>query len=147
MRRPQRLGVVALLLTLALATSGSAQSQAPVPTTSGADPWSNVEEMIVTGQSGVAALLDVPTSIVAFDQEYLSAVGALNISDLADYTPNLEINSPYAASNPQIFIRGVGLQDSASNASAAVAVVVDGIYLNSPAGQLSSLYDIESVEA
>ena len=146
MRRPQRLGVVALLLTLALATSGSAQSQAPVPTTSGADPWSNVEEMIVTGQSGVAALLDVPTSIVAFDQEYLSAVGALNISDLADYTPNLEINSPYAASNPQIFIRGVGLQDSASNASAAVAVVVDGIYLNSPAGQLSSLYDIESVE-
>src|SRR5690606_11008807 len=64
----------------------------------------------------------------------------------AEFTPNLEINSPYAASNPQLFIRGVGLQDSNSNASSAVAVVVDGVYLNSPAGQLSSLFDIETVE-
>jgi iron complex outermembrane receptor protein len=126
---------------MALAQSSpSAQSQGS------SDPWAGVEEMIVTGGGGIESLLDAPTSVVAFDSAALSAMGALNISDLADYTPNLEINSPYAASNPQLFIRGVGLQDSNSNASAAVAVVVDNVYVNSPAGQLSSLFDIDSVE-
>ncbi|MCA9503793.1 MAG: TonB-dependent receptor plug domain-containing protein [Spirochaetaceae bacterium] len=112
----------------------------------GGDPWAGVEEMVVTGSGGVAALVEAPTSVAAFDDAELSKIGALNISDLAEYTPNLEINSPYAASNPQLFIRGVGLQDSNSNASSAVAVVVDNVYINSPAGQLSSLFDVESVE-
>ncbi|MEZ4289446.1 MAG: Plug domain-containing protein [Myxococcota bacterium] len=105
----------------------------------GGDPWAGVEEMVVTGSGGVAALVEAPTSVAAFDDAELSKIGALNISDLAEYTPNLEINSPYAASNPQLFIRGVGLQDSNSNASSAVAVVVDNVYINSPAGQLLAL--------
>ena len=114
--------------------------------TAPSDPWSGVEEMIVTGTGGVATLVQAPTSVVAFDDSELKKVGAVNISDLAEFTPNLEINSPYAASNPQLFIRGVGLQDSNSNASSAVAVYVDGVYKNSPAGQLSSLFDVDSVE-
>lgn len=144
-----RLGIVALsflinpvlpAMTLAQETSNSTAGS------SGGDPWSGVEEMIVTGGAGIAALLDTSSSAVAFDKNYLEAMGALDISDLAEYTPNLEINSPYAASNPQLFIRGVGLQDSNSNASAAVAVVVDNVYLNSPAGQLAGLFDVDSVE-
>jgi len=132
----------ALLLVASILGATDAQAQS----SGGSDPWAGVEEMIVTGGGGVASLLEAPTSVVAFDQQSLTAMGAQNISDLADYTPNLEINSPYAASNPQLFIRGVGLQDSNSNASAAVAVVVDNVYVNSPAGQLSSLFDVQSVE-
>lgn len=120
-----------------LAQSGSAGER---------DPWSGVEEMIVSGSAGTALLVEASTSVVAFDDDELGKIGALNIGDLAEYTPNLEINSPYAASNPQLFIRGVGLQDSNSNASSAVAVVVDGVYKNSPAGQLSSLFDVQTIE-
>lgn len=138
-----RFAVAVLVRALAfVCTASNAYAQAAADS----DPWAGVEEMIVTGGAGIADLLGAPSSVVAFDQTDLTAMGAQNISDLAEYTPNLEINSPYAASNPQLFIRGVGLQDSNSNASSAVMVVVDGVYLNSPAGQLSSLFDIASVE-
>lgn len=110
------------------------------------DPWIGVEEMIVTGSGGSAVLLEAPTSVAAFDKDYLEAIGAQNIGDIAEFTPNLEINSPFAASNPQLFIRGVGLQDSNSNATSAVAVVADGVYLSSPASQLSQLFDVKSLE-
>ncbi|MBK7948457.1 MAG: TonB-dependent receptor [Deltaproteobacteria bacterium] len=123
-----------------------AAQESPSTAGSSADPWAGVEEMIVSGGSGVGALLAAPTSVVAFDSDALKSIGALNIAKLADYTPNLEINSPYAASNPQLFIRGVGLQDSNSNASSAVAVVVDNVYVNSPAGQLAALLDVQTVE-
>jgi len=142
----RRLATALALLVASVSTIPQAATAQGQTSSGGGDPWAGVEEMIVSGTGGVAALLEAPTSVVAFDSEYLNAMGAQNISDLADYTPNLEINSPYAASNPQLFIRGVGLQDSNSNASAAVAVVVDNVYVNSPAGQLSSLFDIESVE-
>lgn len=141
--------VRSLLLSLSAATalvSGSAFAQDAPASGGGSDPWAGVEEMIVTGGGGVASLLEAPTSVVAFDQAAIATLGVQNIGDLADYTPNLEINSPYAASNPQLFIRGVGLQDSNSNASSAVAVVVDNVYLNSPAGQLSSLFDVQNIE-
>ncbi len=110
------------------------------------DPWAGVEQMIVTGAGGVSALLEAPTSVVAFDGDDLAKMGAQNVGDIADFTPNLEINSPFAASNPQLFIRGVGLQDSNSNAASAVAVFVDGVYMASPAGQLSQLFDVERLE-
>jgi iron complex outermembrane receptor protein len=137
------LPVLLLCLGSLLASVAQAQGQSTSPA---ADPWSGVEEMIVTGTGGVATLVQAPTSVVAFDDTEIGKLGAENISDLAEFTPNLEINSPYAASNPQLFIRGVGLQDSNSNASSAVMVTLDGVLKNSPAGQLSSLFDVESVE-
>jgi iron complex outermembrane receptor protein len=143
---PGRSLLIALLASAALAPASAWAQGAAASGGGGSDPWAGVEEMIVTGGGGVASLLEAPTSVVAFDQSEISSLGVQNISDLADYTPNLEINSPYAASNPQLFIRGVGLQDSNSNASSAVAVIVDNVYLNSPAGQLSSLFDVDSIE-
>lgn len=143
---PRLLAMLLFVATLLLGGLGVAPAAVAQASSGATDPWAGVEEMIVTGGAGMGALLQAPSSVVAFDNSAIAAMGISNISDLAEFTPNLEINSPYAASNPQLFIRGVGLQDSNSNASSAVAVVVDGVYLNSPAGQLSSLFDIETVE-
>ena len=132
---------LALLLTFCLSSSVLAQEG-----NGQEDPWAGVEQLIVTGTGGTAALLEAPSSVVAFDNEALAAIGAQNVGDIAEFTPNLEITSPFAASNPQLFIRGVGLQDSNSNAASAVAVVVDGVYMASPAGQLSQLFDVENLE-
>lgn len=130
-------------MTAALFFSPAAGAQ---QTAGGVDPWSGVEEMTVTGSGGSALLLEAPTSVAAFDADYLDAIGAQNIGDIAEFTPNLEITSPFAASNPQLFIRGVGLQDSQSNAASAVAVVADGVYLASAAGSLSQLFDVQNLE-
>ncbi|HIF99214.1 MAG TPA: TonB-dependent receptor [Myxococcales bacterium] len=105
-----------------------------------------VEEIIVTSQAGGSNLQDLGVSVAAFDAEYLDAIGAQSIADIAQFTPNLEIRTVFAASNPTLFIRGVGLRDFNANSSSSVAVYNDDIYMNSPAGQLAQLFDVQQVE-
>lgn len=110
------------------------------------DPWEGVEEMIVDGTSGAVLLQAQEVSAISFDSDYLDALGASDLSDISQFTPNLEIRTPFAASNPTLFIREVGLRDFNANASSSVAVYTDEIYMNSPAGQLSQLFDVETID-
>lgn len=109
------------------------------------DPWADVEEMVVTGGGATDLLSDIAgsNSVTAFKAEDLEAIGAADISDIAAFTPNLEIVTA-GATSPTFFIRGIGLNDFNANAAGAVAIYQDGVALNSPALQLGSLFDIES---
>lgn len=102
--------------------------------------------MIVVGTSSASLLQAQEISVVGFDTDYLEALGASDLADIAQFTPNLEIRSPFAASNPTLFIRGVGLRDFNANSSSSVAVYNDDIYMNSPAGQLAQLFDVSNVD-
>ncbi len=115
---------------------------------SGSDPpqTPGIEEFIVTSSGQTQALQDASVSVSSFDQEYLEALGAQTIIDVAQFTPNLEIRSPYSNTNPTLFIRGVGLRDFNANSSSSVAVFSDDVYMNSPVGQLSQLFDVEDVQ-
>lgn len=115
------------------------------PAQGAADPWAGVEEMVVTGAGTAGLLADVTTSAIAFDSTELEEVGAQDISDLARFTPSLEIKTT-SATTPVFFIRGVGLNDANANAAGAIAIYVDGVPINSAAIQLTSLFDTESVE-
>ena len=53
------------------------------------DPWSGVEEMIVTGGNVLEALTSTSISVTAFDSADLAAFGASDVSDVAAFTPNL----------------------------------------------------------
>ena len=106
---------------------------------------SDIEEILITGEKQ-NTLQDAPTSSTSFSAGDLQALRIENIADLANYTPNLEINTAFAASNPTIFIRGIGLKDYNANAAGAVAVYQDGININSPAIQLGQLFDIEGID-
>jgi len=112
----------------------------------GADPWAGVEEMVVTGSATREALTQASISVAGFDTADLQALGATDVGDIAEFTPNLEIKSTFASSNPTIFIRGVGLDDARANASSSVAVLYDDVYMNSPAGQLAQMFDTEKVD-
>ena len=105
----------------------------------------DIEEIVVTG-SKQEGLQEIPVAVTIFSATDIKELRIQDISDLSDYTPNLEINTAFAASNPTIFIRGIGLKDYNANAAGAVAVFQDGIYINSPAGQLFQLFDVESVQ-
>jgi outer membrane receptor protein involved in Fe transport len=110
------------------------------------DLYRNIEEVVVTSQGRSQPLQDVAVSVAAFDSEYMEALGAQNITDIAQFTPNLEVRSVFSASNPTLFIRGVGLRDFNANSASAVAVYNDDVYMNSPAGQLAQLFDVQAVE-
>jgi outer membrane receptor protein involved in Fe transport len=105
----------------------------------------DIEEILITGEKQ-NTLQDAPTSSTSFSAGELQALRIEDIADLADYTPNLEINTAFAASNPTIFIRGIGLKDYNANAAGAVAVYQDGVNINSPAIQLGQLFDIDGID-
>jgi len=105
----------------------------------------DIEEILVTGEK-TNTLQDAPTSSTSFNTGDLQALRIGDIADLADYTPNLEINTAFAASNPTIFIRGIGLKDYNANAAGAVAVYQDGVNINAPAIQLGQLFDLEGID-
>ena len=105
-----------------------------------------VEEFLVTAHKIEIAVPDTTVSVIGFDPEELRAEGIKDIRDLSNFTPSLDIQSAFAASNPTIFIRGVGLDDYNANSANAVAIYQDGVYMASPAGQLFQFYDVDGIE-
>ena len=106
----------------------------------------DIEEIRITGEQGGMLVKDDTVSVISFDPGVLQVEGIRDIRDLSNFTPSLEIKSAFAASNPTIYIRGVGLDDFNANAASAVAIYQDGVYMQSPAGQLFQFYDVENVE-
>lgn len=104
------------------------------------------EELIVTAQKRAEALEDVPVSISVLTAEALESQGITNALGLNNSAPSLRISSGDAASSPKIYIRGVGLSDFNPNASGAVGIYVDGVYVGSPLAQLAGFYDLAQVE-
>lgn len=132
-----------LVLVLATACALAVRAEEPAEIV---DPFSGIEEMVVIGSGAEVLLQAQEISAIEFDADYLQAMGATDLSDIAQFTPNLDIRTPFAASNPTLFIRGVGLRDFNANSSSSVAVYNDEIYMNSPAGQLSQLFDVENID-
>ncbi len=135
-------------LLLALGVSAGLLVAAPVLAQSAGDtgdPFEGVEEMVVTGTGSAAALLATGSkSITAFDSDSLGDLGVTDISDLSDFTPNLEIVKA-GTTSPTLFIRGVGLNDFSAAAQGAIAVYEDDVPRNSSAIQLGRVFDVESI--
>ncbi|MCS5636877.1 MAG: TonB-dependent receptor plug domain-containing protein [Myxococcota bacterium] len=103
-----------------------------------------IEEILVTSQSRNTHD-DQSISETSFSGADLKAMRIQDISDIARFTPGLEINTAFAASNPTLFIRGIGLKDYNANAAGAVPIFFDGMAINSPVGQLFQLFDVKNV--
>ena len=106
----------------------------------------DMEEILIQGEAGTGIPKAAPISVIGFDMDTLSKEGIKDIRDLSNFTPTLEIKSQFSASNPAIFIRGVGLDDFNANSVSAVAIYQDGVYLQSGAIQLFGFFDEEVVE-
>jgi outer membrane receptor protein involved in Fe transport len=110
------------------------------------EPSGDIDEMVVLATGRDDFLKDMTVSVTSFSAAEIKSLRIQNIADLAEFTPNLEINTRSAASNPTLFIRGIGLKDYNANAAGAVAVYNDGVNINSPAIQLGQLFDVEEIQ-
>lgn len=108
------------------------------------------EEMLVTARKREERQLDVPISITVFDQEFLSQATVDDISNLADYAPNVEFSSspPISGSSnaAAVFIRGIGQNDFLSTNDPGVGIYLDGAYIARSVGSVLKIDDIERVE-
>ena len=108
-----------VLTALALAVAPVSQTMAQLM----------LEEVVVTAQKRAESLQDVPIAIAAMSGEKMEDNGILDLEELTQYIPNVNINQGRAT--PNLFIRGVG---SGTNAGfeQSVGMYVDGVYI--PAG-------------
>lgn len=136
---------------LALASvAASALAAAPALAQDSADAATASEDsgdLIVTARRREESLLDVPIAISAFSGEQLEAVGAIDITDLSNVTPNVTLETSRGTNSTlTAFIRGVGQQDPVAGFESGVGLYLDDVYLNRPQAAVLDIYDVERIE-
>lgn len=119
----------------------------------GADPEIDVnapaarilDEVTVTAQKRVENLQNVPAAISAFQAPYLELAEIRNVEQIAQRTPGLTVTR-FNATQPQIYIRGIGSTDQSASGDPSVGVFVDGVYIPRPGAMDLDYFDLERVE-
>ncbi|TMM55815.1 TonB-dependent receptor [Maribacter algarum] len=110
-----------------------------------------LEEVVVTSRKQSENVQEVPISVSAFSAKTLEARGIENVSGIADFIPNVEIDvtAPFSGSQSVLspYIRGIGQIDFAITYEPAVGLYVDGVYFGRTVGSIIDLLDVERVEA
>ena len=107
----------------------------------------SLNEIVVTAQHRSENVQDVPITIQVLSGQALENLGVVTTEDLANVTTNLTISLPQGAGNqPQVTIRGIGLNENNSNDSGPNGFYVDEFYMSAPTSQSFALFDISRVE-
>ena len=107
----------------------------------------NEGDIVVTARRREENLIDVPIAISAISGEQLERTGAIDITDVANSTPNVTLEvSRGTNSTLTAFIRGVGQQDPVAGFEAGVGLYLDDVYLNRPQAAVLDIYDVERIE-
>jgi len=144
-----RLAVGIGVSLLALGWAGSAMAQDAPQATPAAAPDDNaprVDDIIVTAQKRSENLQDVPVAVSAVTAKTLENKRILDLLDLSNATPGLQIKSDDNGANPRIFIRGVGVNDFNPATASAVGIYSDGVYVGSPLAQRFAFFDLQQAE-
>ena len=109
-----------------------------------------LEEIIVTAERRADNLQETPIAVTAFVGKDLEDKGIDDISQIADFTPNLVFDTTAiisGASNASvIFLRGVGQSNFQVTNDPGVGTYVDGVYMSSAIGGVLDVIDIERIE-
>lgn len=107
-----------------------------------------IEEVIVTARKTEESAQTVPIAITALSRE-LNSPTIRNLVDLNGYAPNVQIgeDGSRAGGGGSITIRGISPTRTDDNSfDSPIAVMIDGIYLGTVAGQVLENFDLERVE-
>ena len=121
-------------------SASNAQTQATAATGS-------EQEIVVTTRRRNELLLNVPVAVTAYSGEQLNRRGALDITAVAQTTPNVTLEvSRGTNSTLSPFIRGIGQQDPVAGFEQGVGIYLDDVYLNRPQAAVLDIYDVERIE-
>lgn len=103
-------------------------------------------EIVVTAQKREQNLQDVPVAVTALTGAQLSDAGAVEPLSLAELTPNLTAKNAVGNTAPIFALRGIGLNDFATNGTQPVGVYLDEVYLANNSQLSFQLMDMDRVE-
>jgi iron complex outermembrane receptor protein len=139
----------ALVTTPALAQENPGTDQQPTNNqqTQAVAAEASSQEIVVTARRRNELLLNVPVAVTAYSGEQLNRQGALDLTDVADTTPNVTLEvSRGTNSTLTPFIRGIGQQDPVAGFEQGVGLYLDDVYLNRPQAAVLDIYDVERIE-
>ncbi|MBS0394703.1 MAG: TonB-dependent receptor [Proteobacteria bacterium] len=105
-----------------------------------------LEEVVVTAQKRSQNLQEVPVAVDAFTGSSLAEAGAVQPLDLALITPNLTSKNAVGNTAPIFALRGLSLNDFATNGTQPVGVYLDEVYLVNNSQLAFQMMDLERVE-
>ena len=125
-----------------LATPAAAQQAAePEPARLG------VDTITVTAQRRAEDVQDVPIAITPVSAEEIQRQAIEERTDLRFTSPTVNIQKNTGLANAaQVYIRGVGQDESSLFAEVGVGIYLDGVYLGKQNGSTIDLVDVERVE-
>ena len=143
----RKLGLAALLastvLTPALGIAPAFAADEP-QAASAAD---TVETVTVTARRRSESLQNVPIAVTAFSADHLDQIGATDLTDLQQSTPNMTLEVARATNSTVVaYIRGVGQQDPLWGFEPGVGIYVDDVYIARPQGAVLDIYDVDHIE-
>lgn len=107
-------------------------------------------EIVVTARKREENLDRVPIAVTAFSDVALEARSMRNLTDVGDFTPNLDFSvSGGAGGSPSeatVYLRGVGQIEPGIFADPGVGIYVDGVYIARSQGAVFDLLDLDRVE-
>jgi len=105
-----------------------------------------LEEVIVTAQKKEQSLQDVPITVSALSGEDIKNLSLETGRQLETHTPGLVWAGTNHIGKPELYLRGVGMDDFQSSTGSPVALYHDNVIQGSLAGASMQLFDLERVE-
>lgn len=105
-----------------------------------------LEETIVTAQKREQTLKDVPSSVSALSEDYLTKTGTRNFSEIGKIASGIEIGGESDGFGRSVRIRGVGTNKYVRAISPSVGIFLDDIPLVDPGVAFTNLADVERIE-
>jgi iron complex outermembrane receptor protein len=103
-----------------------------------------LSEIVVTAQKRSENVQNVPIAITAITSEAIDKNRLATTMDIQYLTPSLVYANAAGFAEP--YLRGIGSDTTGPNLDASVATYVDGVYISSTSGAISSLLGVDRVE-
>jgi len=116
-------------------------------TEAAANTGPRIDTVIVTARKTAESVQNIPMAVTAITTELQNAT-IRDLRDLNSFVPNVRINAdPSRGNAAAITIRGISATRTDDNSfDSPIAVMIDGIFLGSLAGQILENFDLERVE-
>lgn len=116
-----------------------------ISTAANADGDDTLDVITVRARATDQPLRDIPVAITAVSEATMDEYGLKNLSDIAAFTPGLEIIRISSGAGAEISVRGISSSASTIGIESSVSLILDGVYFPQSRVIFEGLFDSSQV--
>lgn len=137
-------GASVIALGLSTLFAAPALAQAPAAANATADSDTGLAEIVVTAEKRTGNAQKTAIAIDVVSSDKLAQNGVSDIQQLQNVAPGVQFGQ--AGTSTFVTVRGVSGRDSTEIGDPAVAINMDGIFLQRPSGMNAAFFDLDRIE-